>query len=311
MRRLELSGKLRHKRACLLHKILGILQVHKPAGNDLRRSGQLSRFLFKQDHHREKPFLRKQFPVAQHNVADLAHAVAIDHYTARGNGAVDPDIVSRKLDDIPDLGNDDVVRRDAHLFRKLRMLVKVARLAMHGDEILGLREREHQPELLAPRMAGNVHVRHAVVNDFCAFLIQLIDDAGNRNLISGDRGCGDDDHVPLADVEPVGSVRHAEQTAHGFSLATGRDDADLFIINLAQLFHFDDLLHGDVQVTELTCHLRNVHHAAALEADHPPVCDRHIRNLLDAVDVGSKCRYDNATLCDLEIVFKGLPNLPL
>ena len=109
----------------------------------------------------------------------------------------------------------------------------------------------------------------------------------------------------------MGSIRHAEQAAHGFSLAAGRDDANLFVIDLAQLFHFDDLLHGDIQVTELACHLRDVYHAAALEADHPPVRDRHIRDLLDAINVGSKRRYDDAALCNLEIMLEGLPDLPL
>ena len=154
-----------------------------------------------------------------------------------------------------------------------------------------------------------MHIRHAVVHNLRPFLVELIDYARNGNLVAWDGRGGDNNRVPFPNIQPVRGICHAEQAAHGLALASGRNDADFFIINPAKFFHLHNLLHRDVKVPKFACYLCNVHHAAPLEADHTPMCNRNIRNLLDAVNVGGKCSHNYAALRNLKIVFKGLSDL--
>lgn len=101
--------------------------------------------------------------------------------------------------------------------------------AVNRDEELRFGELHHEPQFLTAGVAGNVNVRHAVIDHLRAFLIKLVDHAGHTDLVARNRGGGDDDRVAFADVQAVRRRRHAKQPAHGLALAAGGDYADLVV----------------------------------------------------------------------------------
>ncbi|MPM10774.1 hypothetical protein SDC9_57109 [bioreactor metagenome] len=183
-------------------------------------------------------------------------------------------------------------------------------LAVHRDEELGFRQFHHQAQFLAAGVTGNMHVRHAVVNNLRAFLVELVDDAGNANLVARNGRGGDDDRVALTDIEAVRRGCHAEQPAHGLALAAGSDHADLVVAVAFELLYLDDALRRNLQVVQAHGNLHHLLHAAPLKADHAAVTDRNVRNLLDAVNVAGKGSNDDAPFRNVEIVFKRFANIP-
>ena len=149
------------------------------------------------------------------------------------------------------------------------MLIKLLSLAMYGYEEFGLCKREHKAQFLAPRMAGNVHVRHSVVNNPYAALIKLIYHSAHAQLVARYCGSGNNYRVPFAHVKLMRCVGHAEKPAHGFALAACGYYANLAVVNALELFHLNYLFLRNVKIAKLRRNLGYVHHAAPLEAYYP------------------------------------------
>jgi hypothetical protein len=90
---------------------------------------------------------------------------------------------------------------------------------VHRDEVLRLHEAEHQLELLARSMAGDVAVHHRLVVDHRAFLEEVVDRLGDCLLVPWDRAGRDDHGVARLDVDvPMVAVAHPRQPAHRLTL---------------------------------------------------------------------------------------------
>ena len=94
--------------------------------------------------------------------------------------------------------------------------------------------------------------------------------------------------------------RHAVQGGHLLALRAGGNDDLLFQRHRLDLVDIDHGVFRRLHVTEVGCDLRHVFHAAARDGDLAPALRRRVHDLLDAVDVGSKRRDDDALLAALE-----------
>ena len=99
------------------------------------------------------------------------------------------------------------------------MLFQLLIFAVHGQEVLGLGQGEHQLLLLLTGVTGNVHIVHALVDDLCAQQQQTVDDLGHALFVAGDGVCRDDDEVAGAYTHlTVAAGGHTAQRAQGLAL---------------------------------------------------------------------------------------------
>ena len=304
------QGVLAHQFPGFVDQLLAAAHIHEAPGQDLRIGQQGPGLPVEGDHHGEQAVLAQQLPVPQHHVADIPYPVAVHHDAAGGHLSRQLAPVAAQLHHAACLGDEHMVLGYAHFLGQLRVLVQMPGLPMDGDEEAGIGEAEHELQFLPAGVAGYMDIRHAVIHHRRPVLIQLVDDAGHAALVARDAGCGNDHHIPLAHVEPVGSVGHAEQAAHGFPLGAGGDDAHLVVPVFFQLVHADHALLRQVQISQLPGDGGDVLHAPALEADHPPIGNGQIRDLLDPINIRCKGGHDDPALGPLKAAFKGLADLP-
>ena len=158
-------------------QLLVFAHIHKAAGDQLRAGGHLARLLAHADDHDDQAVLGQVLAVAQHDVAHVAHAQAVDHDRAGLNRAGDVRLVLRELQHLAQLQDDRIVCGHAHLHRDFGMALQHSVLAVHRNEVLRPHQRLHELELLLAGMAGDVHIRDAVVNHVRADAVELVDDA--------------------------------------------------------------------------------------------------------------------------------------
>ena len=181
------------------------------------------------------------------------------------------------------------------------MLAEHAVLAVHGDEVVRLRQREHHLQLLLARVAGDVQRRVAVVDDLRALLEQLVNDAADRDLIARNGRGRDDDAVAGVDRDLLVLRKcHTVQCRHGFALTAGADNDGLAARQAADLRHVHHDAVRDIHVAELRCHAHDIFHAAAGDADLALILCRHVDDLLQAVDIGRERRDDDALIAVFE-----------
>ena len=73
------------------------------------------------------------------------------------------------------------------------------RLAVHRHDDLGRSPGVHAPQLIAPRMAGDVHQRFVVGEDIAAGAREVVLDAPDRLLVAGNGARGEDHDVALVE----------------------------------------------------------------------------------------------------------------
>ena len=169
------------------------------------------------------------------------------------------------------------------------MLFELLVLAVHRQEILGLRQGEHELLLFLTGVAGNVHIVHALIDDLCPQQQQTVDDLGHALLVAGDGICRNDNEITGAHPHlTVAAGRHAGKGAQGFALTAGGNEHYLLWGILVQLIHADEGALRDVHIAQLLRHGGVVHHAAAAEGHLAAILHSQIDDLLHAVDVGSK-----------------------
>ena len=165
------------------------------------------------------------------------------------------------------------------------MVMQMPCFAVNGYEVSGLEQAEHQLQLLAPCVAGNMHIRKPVIDDVRSALEELIYDPSDALFVAGYCGSGDNNGIALADDELVVSIRHTEKPAHGFALAAGRQYADALGLVAFELFKGYHPVLGDMKIAEILCYFGDNNHRAPLEADYPVMCDSDIADLLYPVNI--------------------------
>ena len=112
---------------------------------------------------------------------------------------------------------------DARLDRQAAVLDLHPELAVDRDEVLRLRQAEHQLQLFLAGVARDVGPLDRVVEDVRAGLEQVVDRPADVLLVAGDRAGADDDRVARLDLdEAVVAVRHPGEAGHRLALGAGR-----------------------------------------------------------------------------------------
>ena len=175
------------------------------------------------------------------------------------------------------------------------MALELFELAVHRQEILRVRQGEHEFLLFLAGMAGNMGVVHVFVDDLGAQGQQSVDDLGDRLFVAGDGAGRDDDEVAGADLDvAVAGLGHAGQCREGFALAARGDEDDLLRRILVDLLNVDQDTVRHMQITKFLGHLGIGDHAAAIHRDFAARLDGQVDDLLDTVNIGRKSRHDDA-----------------
>ena len=178
---------------------------------------------------------------------------------------------------------------------RLGMALELLELAVHRQEILGVRQREHQLLLLLAGMAGDMGVVHILVDDLGAQGQQAVDHLGDRLFVAGDGAGGDDDEIAGAHLDvAVAGLGHAGKRRQRLALAAGGDEHHLLRRVLVDLLNVDEDGVRHMQVAQLLGHLGVGDHAASAHRHLAARLDGQVDDLLDAVDVGGKGGHNDA-----------------
>ena len=144
-------------------------------------------------------------------------------------------------------------------------------------------------------VTGDVDLFQALIHDFRALFVQVVDDAVDHALVARDGARGDDHGIVGADRDFVELPRrHARQRAHRLALRARGDDDDLPVKEILGLFHIDEGALGDGDLPDLGSRLNDVEHTPSRERHLAAVLDGDVHDLLQSVDVGGERRNDDA-----------------
>ena len=136
----------------------------------------------------------------------------------------EPRAAARELHHGAVLGEDDPVLRHAGLARELRVRREHPVLAVDRHHVARPQQREHRPQLLLARVAGDVHGRDLLVQHLGPRARELVDRVVHAQLVPGHRLRGDDHRVARLDRERrVVAVRDARERGHRLALAAGAE----------------------------------------------------------------------------------------
>ena len=291
-----LADRAADEPARLLHQPLGLAHINEAARDDVRPGDDLARGRIDRADRDNQAVLREVLSVAQHDAAHIADAEAVDHDGSRRNVRQTADKRLVDLDGVADIADEDVFRRHAHAHRNARVLAQVLLLAVHRDEILRLRQRLNDLELLLTGVARNVHLVHRFVHDVAAALQKLVNNRADGFFVARDRARGDDNHVVLADGHLTVIVeRHARQRGHRLALTARRDQDDLVLRVAGNHVEVDQEAVRHIQIAEAARDRHHIDHAAAGKRDLAAILRRAVDDLLHAADIRRE-RRDNQTL---------------
>ena len=107
---------------------------------------------------------------------------------------------SRDLDDLADVGDQDVLVRNAGRDRQLLVEHQHPVLAVDRHAVLRAEQVQHVRQLVLAGMAGDVHALvDRPVDDLGAAPVQVVDRPSDGLLVAGDRAGAEDDRVCLDD----------------------------------------------------------------------------------------------------------------
>ena len=286
-----------HNALGTVHQALVLAHIHEAPAYQIRSGKHLAGLAVHGGHDDDKAVLGEVLAVPQHHVAHIAHAKAVHHDGTSGHRLAQLHLVLREDNVGAVFRNEDVAGGNAQTCSSEGVLFQLLILAVHGQEVLGLGQGEHQLLLLLTGVTGNVHIVHALVDDLCAQQQQTVDDLGHALFVAGDGVGGDDDEVAGAYPHlTVAAGGHTAQRAERLALTAGGHQHYLLRRVLVQLVYADQGALRDVHIAQLLRHGGVVDHAAAAEGHLAAILHGQINDLLHAVDVGRKGCNDNALI---------------
>ncbi len=184
--------------------------------------------------------------------------------------------------------------RDAGQGAQFGVGTQVAPFAVDRHEVLRAADVVEVQELARGRVAGDVDLGVALVDDVRAPAGQAVDDAVDRVLVAGDEGRREDHRVAVDDSDLVVAVGHPRQGCHRFALGAGADQHHLVVREVVQRLDVHDQARRDLQVAQVPGDAHVADHRAADEGDPAAVFMGGVEDLLDAVDVAGEARHDDA-----------------
>ena len=284
------------------HQFLALAHIHKAAADQIGTGQNLPVRAVDGDRNDDDAVLGQVVAVTQHHVAHIAHAVAVHHNCPGGHGIFHRHTVRGDADVLTVFGDIDILLGDiAQMLRRFGMALELLELAVYRQEILRVRQGQHQLLFLLAGVTGNVGGVHIFVDDLGAKAQQPVDDLGDGLFVAGDGTCRNDDKVIGTDLDlTVACLRHTGQRRQRLALTAGGDQHDLFRRVLVDFGDVDQHVIGCVQIAQFLCHLGVGHHTAPADSHLAPGFYRQVDDLLHAVDVGGKGRHDNAAVARLD-----------
>ena len=297
----------------LVHDRVLLVEMDEAAGDDLGPADDVARLLVDGHDDHEHAVVRERSPVAEHDLADVADREAVHEHVAGGHllaaagGAVGED-----LDRLAVLDDEHVLRCDARLDRETAVLDLHPELAVDRDEVLRLRQAEHQLQLLLARVSRHVGPLDRVVVHVRAGLEQVVDGPADVLLVAGNRARADDDRVALLDLdEAMVAVRHPGQAGHRLALGAGRADDELVVGDVVELVLRDDPRRVVLQVAQVARDPEVLLHRPADDDDLAFERGGGVEDLLDAGDVARERRHDDPPVERLHDLAERLADGPL
>src|SRR2546430_772675 len=192
-------------------------------------------------------------------------------------------------------------------YRKLTTLLWIASLSAGGaarenailaverETVLRAEDIGEALQFLLARVSRDVRPALRVVNHLRAELEEVVDCPRDELLVTGDGRCRHDRSVALFHRDmAVVAERHPRERAGRLALASGRDDAELVVGELADLVRADDGAFRILEVAKFARRLGVVLHRAADDRGLSTPRGSDLDDLADARDVRCECGRDHA-----------------
>ena len=279
--------------ADFLHQLLGFTHIHKSAGDDVGTGEDGAGVRIHGGHHHDQTVLRQMTAVAEHDVAHVAHAVAVHQHPAGGNGAGPLAGVLIQFQHLADVAHKDVIRIHTHVFCQFLVLHQMAVFAVDGHKVLRLHQRVQKLDFLLAGVAGYVYLRILVIY-IDAAAVHFVDDVAHQLLVAGD-GVGRQHHQVTGGefhLIVIGEG-HTVQSGHGLALGAGGDDGHLAGLVAADFVDVDQHLIGHGHVSQFHGGPHHVQHAASGDGYLAAVFGAVVDDLLYTVYVGGEGGHDH------------------
>ena len=176
--------------------------------------------------------------------------------------------------------------------------------AMHGHEITGPREVQHQFEFFLAGVAVNVNPGDPVVQYLGALAQQVVDGLADGPFVPRNRCRGDDYRVPFDQVDiSAFAVGDSHQRRSRLALTAGRHQHDFVEGQVTGFSDWDDGSGPGVEVAHLGGHLDVGDHASTHESHFAVVLFGSGYHLLDSADQRSEGGDDSPA--------RGIANCPI
>lgn len=233
-------------------------------------------------------------PIAQDDVAYVAHAQAVDQNVTFGHLTRRSSPVRAELEHLAALDDKDVFLGNAYFLGEAGMMHQLTILAMDWHKEARAGEVEHHFVLLPAGVTRDVHPGPLVVIDLGAGAVEVVDGPVDQLFVPGDGCRRDDDVIAGADVHlAMLPDRHPHQRRRGLTLAAGARDSHLVRRQAVHLLRAQQLVGRQVQVPQLGRALDVLQHRASHDAQLPAVPESSLVHLLHPRDVRGEGGHDD------------------
>ena len=291
------------------HQLLGLLDVNKAPGDDVRAGEHGAVLGAEVDHNDDHAVLGQVLPIPQNHAAHIADTAAVHKDLTGGNNAVFLAGLAGEFKHRADLADVNVPGVHTHGLGQLGVDLQHPLFAVDGQEEPGMHQTMDDLQLLPAGMAGGVQPLALFVYHVCTLAVQLVDDLGDCLLVAGNGGGGNDDPVAGGDVHLLVGVKgHAVQRRHIFALRAGGDDDHLVLGQALDGTQLHDGAGLDLQIAQLLGHLQHILHAPAGDRHLPPMALSGGQNGLDAVHIGGEGGDDDPLVAVAELPIQTFGN---
>ena len=142
-----------------------------------------------------------------------------------------------------------------------------------------------------------MHFGKAFVNGFCAVLIDIVYDVVHHFFVTGNGRRRNDDGIVVAQLNfGKFAVCYASERAHGFALAAGGENKQIFVRFLVYHVYVDHHRIVQFKLAYFGCALDDVYHASAGKRHFTLELFGKVDYLLQAVNIGRESCNENSSV---------------
>ena len=239
---------------------------HHPVGADHRQ-------------HRDHAVFRQLLALLEHPGIDDAVAGRIEQLDAGLHRLALTDRIGGEFHHITVVDDQGVLHGDAHGVTRFGVGHEHAVLAVHGHEVLGLGESQHQLLVFLEAVARHVNAFALAVDHLRPKHHQPVDGVHHGDGVAGDRTGGEDDRVGALHLHlGVFTAGDAAQGGEGFALAAGHQQQGFAIGQITDLLDRHEQIIRSAHVAELACLGDHIQHRTAQQAHFAAVLEGELKN---------------------------------